>query len=421
MSALPRTAYLAARSSPALLALPALLGLELGVVLLQGDGWTAEWRWAVDWAGAGIFLAGPFAAGLATWQSQLAVRTTSEAVQPLRRPLRVCAFHAGGVWVWAALAHALVVALVVAMAYRSGASGVPDLGPVLLHWLFLAACVSVGYLAGQLVETRLMAPVVALTLLFAIIEASNGALPMMWVEVAGATAPLTGLAYRPEIVVAQSAACVALLTLAATISRGVARPKVQWAPFALGVAVLVVAAGWLSSTEASRFQVEATAVTRECVGSSPRVCMIDDSADLGPAVQRALADLHAAAGPRATLPTTYTQVVTGPAPSGARAFVLNPGAIVGGEALPEVLVNYVVWNHDCLTGDHAPPSRAVELMSDLSVVLLSRADPSRPDPDRLMRLFDRLTPVEQDTWIAEATAASDRCAFDEISDWLDNA
>ena len=54
-------------------------------------------------------------------------------------------------------------------------------------------------------------------------------------------------------------------------------------------------------------------------------------------------------------------------------------------------------------------------------MLLSRAEPGRPDPDRLMRLFDQLPPAEQDGWIAGATAASDRCAFDEIPDWLDGA
>lgn len=422
MRSLACVCFLAVRSSPALLALPCLLGLELGVVLLQGTDWTAEWRWAIDWAGAGVFLAAPFAAGLAAWQSQVTSRSIGEAVQPLRSPGRVFAFNAGGVLVCAAAGHLVVVALVVATVYRAGAGGIPDLAPVLLHWLFLAAAVAIGYAAGQVAETRLLAPCLALVVLFCVIEASNGSLPTLWVEVAGATGPLAGLAYRPEVVAAQAVVFVSLLVIAASVSRGVARPLVRWVPAGAGAISLVLAAGWLSATEASRFtQVAAGDVARQCFGQAPEVCVIDESAAAGPAIQQALADLHHAAGSRAELPATYAQVVSGPAPAGARAFVLSPGAVVDGRAVPDVLVTFVVWNHDCLSGDHAPPGRAIELISDLSVVLLSRLEPDRPDPDRLTRLFDRLPPGEQDAWIAAALSASERCAFDEIPDWLDRA
>ena len=147
--------------------------------------------------------------------------------------------------------------------------------------------------------------------------------------------------------------------------------------------------------------------------------MVADNASAGRVVQQVFADLQAAAGPVASFPSTYVQVLSGTAPEGSRAFVLDPGAVAEGRAVPEQLVTFVVWNHDCLLSDHAPPGRAIELLSDLSVVLLGRADPTRPDPDRLMRLFDRLDGEEQDAWVAAALAASDRCAFDEIPDWLD--
>lgn len=415
-----RLGYLAARSSPAFWALPCLLGLELGVVMLMATDWTAEWRWAVDWAGAGVFLAGPLTAGLAAWQAQMISRTTGEAVMPLRAQARVFAFQAGGVLVWATAAHALLVCVVVATAYGEGAVGFPVLTPVLQHVLFLAACLAVGFLAGQLSESRLLAPAVVVVLVFLVIQASNGALPTLWVEVAGATSPLAGLDYRPGVVLAQVGACLALVAIAASVARGVVRPVVRWAPLGTAALTLVVAAGWLSATEANRFTVAADlSAARECIGRAPRVCLLADSSSVGPAVQEALADLHAAAGPVAILPTTYVQVVSGRAPDGARAFVLNAGAVADGRASRESLVTFVAWNQDCLLTDDAPPSRAVELVSDLATVLLARAEPGRPDPDRLMRLFARLEPEQQDAWVADALAASDRCAFEEIPDWLD--
>jgi hypothetical protein len=417
-----RVVVLAVRSSPGLLGLPAFIGLALGVVLLQGTGWTAEWRWAVDWAGAGVFLVGPLAAGMAAYQSQAAGRASGEAAIALRSPVRFFAFHAGGVFCWAALAHALVVLLVLVATWRAGTSGVPDLRPMALHCLFLAAHVGLGFVAGQLTETRLLAPIMTVLLLVVVIEASNGALPTMWVEVAGATMPLAGLAYRVDVVAAQSVAFLAALTLAAAVSRGVVRPRVRWAPFGTAVLALVLAGTWLSATEATRFtQVADQDVRRECHGSGPQVCLLEESASSGPAVQEVLASLHVAAGGPAGLPEVYVQVVSGETPGDARGFTLGPGAVVDGRAVADVLVQYVVWNRDCLRTDHAPPGRAVELLSDLAVVLLSRADPRRADPDRLLRLFDDLDRAEQDAWIASALAASDRCDFAAIPDWLEGA
>lgn len=222
-----RSIPLAMKASPARYALPLLLGLEVGVVLIEGREWTSEWRWAIDWAGAGVFLAGPLAGGISAWQAQAARRAPGEAAQAVGSRLRIFAFNAGGVFAWAALVHTLVVLLVILYCYRSGLTGWPNPASIVLHGSLLAGCVSIGYIAGQFSVSRLLAPVTTMVLLVVMIQASNGALPTMWVEVAGATAPLAGLRYRPDVTAGQLVLFWGPALVALGVTKGFGRPLVR--------------------------------------------------------------------------------------------------------------------------------------------------------------------------------------------------
>lgn len=415
-----RSLILSLRASPALYAAPILAGLEFGVVLIEGQ-WRSEWRWVVDWAGAGVFLAGPMAGGLTAWKAQAVRRAPGEAAQVVGTPLRLFAFTAGGVLGWAALVHAAVVAIMIADGYSSGLTGWPHPEIIVLHWSLLAACVATGYIAGQLTMSRLLAPITSVALLTFMVQASNGALPTLWVEVAGATAPLAGLQYRPEVVVGQLVLFWALVLVAVGATKGNGRSLFRNLTLGVGVFAVIVGAAGLASAEQNRFSVVPTEqLGQRCFGASPKVCVLGDTIDFGPELRQVFAAFEAAAGSDSTLPSTYIQVMGTEGPSDQhRQFVLDPGVIEQGEVRPEGLARYIVWNRKCLLDDRPPPGRAVDLVADLEMVLLDRlADGASRGDSRLLAAFKSKPAADQDAWIAQMLAATNECAYGEMPEWL---
>ena len=407
-------------SSPARYAVPILLALEVGVILIEDQQWTSEWRWAIDWAGAGVFLAGPLAGGLATWQAQAARRSPGEAAQVAGTPFRLFAFNAGGIFAWAALVHTVVIAGVVVACYRAGLTGVPEVAAIVMHWSLIAGCVSVGYTVGQFTSSRLAAPLSTVALVAFMIQASNGALPILWAEVAGATAPLTGLRYRPEVILGQLVLFWALVLVGLGVTKTARRSTYRFVVLGIASAAALSAAVALANAGEGRFVVRpSSALSQSCFGEAPEVCVLEDMKVHGPAIHAILQSVERAAGPSATLPTKYVQVLGSEGPSeSARQFMVDAGMIQNNEVSAEMLIRYVAWNRKCLLADEAPPAEAVGLISDLAMVLLDRANQQDPADNRLLTAFNSLPRPVQDQWIADASKASNECAFDAIPEWL---
>lgn len=414
-----RAIWMAMRSSAGLPMLPVLVGLEVGVVLVEGQSWHSEWKWALDWAGAGVFLSAPMAGGLAAWHAQHPRCPAGEAAQAVGSRSKLLLMEAGGVLVWAIVAHVLTVAWVVAYCWHAGLSGWPNPWVVTLHISFIASCVAVGSIAGRFSPSRLLPPLVAILMLLFVIESSNGSLPVLWVEVAGATAPLSSLEYRPEIVLTQMCAYWAIVVVAQALTTGVGSRVVRWSCLTIGCLVVAAALARLSAERPERFEaLSANKVDSTCVGSRPEVCVAYEMTLRAEEIQGIFADIHDIAGSRAKLPLRYVHVAGYAEGSEAdRQFELESYWLKD-QTAESVLTRYVVWNRACLLADDPPPSRAVDLLADLEMVLLHRLGQLHNE-SRLMDKFDRLPQHVQDQWIADSLAASNQCDFARIPDWID--
>lgn len=412
----------ALRSSRALWAIPVLLGLEIGILLGESGAWRSEWRWALDWAGAGVFLAGPVAAGFAAWHAQRLHRSPGEPALALGRRWRIASFAVLPIFAIAALVHVVALGWIATEVFRVGTRGAVDPMAVSLQFLLLLFCVCVGAAIGFAWRGRLVPPAVALGGAFVMVQASVGVLPALWIEMAGATAPLTGLRLRADVAVLQALTWLSGLLLvwaAVTI-----RSKVSTGGVLLrGVAVmaLVVPAAFLAAMPQERFAVVPTSSQAlECAGAEPRVCVVAGGGVAAQEVQQVFASIHAAIDDRESLPHEYVQVVGGASPAApGRQFVIQPDTVSNGRVIPERLVRYVVWNRECLMGDAPPTGEGLERVADLEAIITARLSAGdTTNLDRVTRAFLKRPRVDQETWISAALAASDSCDFQSVPEWL---
>ncbi len=413
----------ALRWSPARYAVPVLFGIELAGLGNQSGGlsWRGEWAWTLDWVGGTVMLLGPVVAGLAAWRAVEVQRTLGEQVDVMPRPGRATLAELLGLVGWAWLCHALALVLAAVLTVQAGASGLPELAPLLPQFLMLAAFAGLGALLGTAVPSMLLPPFTTIGLLVATTQFASGTLPSLWVSVGGATSSLAGLRYRPDVLRWQLLLCLAVVALALAVRRsGPARGALVVQPAGyLALSGVVVAAGWLATTEQSRVEPSRERVALTCMGSGPEVCVRPESRAAARPVQKVLATLEdtARAAGVPDLPGRFAQVVADdPNPEGARGFVLNPGAVQGSTADPTLLARYLVVDRACLGGEHAPDALAVGRLQVAEQLLLVRAGAVAPRQvaDAALHAALGSPAAAQGRWLQAAFAAGASCAFHAV-------
>lgn len=411
-----RTWLLAVRTSPARWLFPVALAFETVVLFsFEGAGWRTEWTWAVDWLGGTISLFGPVIAGFATWRAQVMRVSFGEVVAAARGSARAYGFELLGTlsWVWAS--HLLALAVVSGAVLASGTRGWPPVVALAWQLLALAAYVGVGHAVGLVVKSRLAAPAVAVGSLLAVASSVGGPLPRLWFEAGGATAPLAGLAWRKDVVAAQSVLWLSILVVPWVI---VAGGRVRRAAASLAVLVaIVVPAVTLAQTSSDRFELAPSRTAAECHGEAPEVCMHPEAAGRIGVVHDALARISSAAGGTgAGFPARFDQATGAePATGPGRDLVLSAGTLGVDGVDPVALMHYVVWNRDCLWGDAPPPEAARAVLAELQEVLLVRAGfVDAREVGAGARTMLQASETDQRRWIAQLLTASDRCEFADL-------
>lgn len=406
--------------SPAKYLVPVLIGIEAAALMNRGMPWRGEWAWTVDWAGGSVFLLGPVVAGLAVWRVSSSLSHLGEAADVVASPRRATAAELVGVvgWAWACHVAGLLVAL--GFSARAGAGGVPDLLPLLPQLLVIAAYAGVGALLGALVPNPLMAPLTTVVLLVCTTQFASGTLPSLWVTVGGATASLAGLRYNPQVLAGQVVLGVGLLLLGLSVRRQAFGPVQVNRSLAIVPLVGVLASGtWLASTGESRIEPDPRPVALHCGGSEPVVCVRPENEAAAAALRSAFHALTVAARDSGATdpPQRFEQVVAGsPNPKQARAFVLNPGAVLGDHVDPGLVAHYFVLNRACLVGDDAPPAEPVRRLEALGAFLAVRAgllDPAMAADADVKRLA-ATSADRRATFLDEALEASAGCRFADV-------
>lgn len=406
--------------SPVKYLVPVLVGIETAALLNQGMRWRGEWAWTVDWVGGSVFLLGPVVSGIAAWRASASLARLGEAADVVANPRRATVAELVGVIGWAWICHVAGLAVALGISAGSGAAGLPGLLPLLPQLLIIAGFAGLGALLGALVPNPLMAPLTTVVLLVCTTQFASGALPSLWVTVGGATTSLAGLRYDPAVLATQTVFGLALLLLGVSVRRSATGPLQVHRTLAVVPLVAVLATGtWLAGTGSSRIEPDPRPVALACGGSDPVVCVRPESTAAGAPLEHtfhALAEAAHAAGVAHT-PQRFEQVVAAqPNPKGARAFVLNPGAVVGQDVDAPLVVHYFVFNRACLTSDVAPPAEAMGRLDTVGLLLAVKAhfvDPAQINDLGLKALL-AMAPDAQADLVGRALAASDSCRFADV-------
>lgn len=263
------------RRSTAVVALPAIVVVLVLHVVLRARPWVHEWLWAFDAYEFSFVLIGPVAAGIAAWDgaawasSKDAARVAGRPGAPLLR-----SWLATTAWVWSIF----LVGLLATLAYVAveGAPGWPGLRPwstVVPPLAVLALCTAFGTATGWWLRRVLVAPLVAVVTFGGLVTAYTG-LPGPFLEVAGATSSLIGLAPRPGLQVAQSVWALGLALLFLVFAAGEERSRLL-RTVAVVVLVAVIAGASLEVGRADGLRFRNSAVAARCDRAATPVCLVD--------------------------------------------------------------------------------------------------------------------------------------------------
>jgi len=150
------------RRSSSTSALPAMIIIEL-VILFSRSGWNHEWDWAFEQASGGTLLLAPLLSGLVAHDRARRMEPTFALLAggSRRGEFGILALALSS-WLMASLAWLIGIVCAAGLAWRGGASGVPDpwiFGEALLL-LVVASCV--GLAIGSYVKGVLAGPLAAI-------------------------------------------------------------------------------------------------------------------------------------------------------------------------------------------------------------------------------------------------------------------
>ena len=332
MTATSRLFYLELRRSPALLAIPVLIGLALlAWYLFQQDEQHVSFHWpnaSEDIGVAAIFL-GPAAGGLAAWAAGRDRRHgLGDLLRTTPRPAvsrEINLLSATTAWIVVAYAAA-GISLGVATALKADWGG-PVLAPILIGLLAIAVQAAIGFAAGSfsasLVQSRLIAAIVPVVLFLAelVPVLIQGGVEQVGPNMRADTYPYENLSvvsviqtlggsifWSPPTEIAWAALAwlggFGGLALALILLRHRPRSIVAWG--AIPLAVVAVVYGWIQLVPAPAVSgnyasSHAIAYEPACVQRSIPICVhpanesfLDETADLIDPVVRPLAGLPGA-------------------------------------------------------------------------------------------------------------------------------
>jgi len=403
--------------SPVRYFLPVFLGIESALVLDRGMPWRGEWAWTVDWPGSNVVILGPLLAGLAVWRTVSVRAGLSDSGEVMSPSGLAPLAELVGVIGWAWLAHGIAIITALSLTWSVHPDGVPDLLPLLPQFVHLAGYAGLGALLGALVPQPLMAPLTAITLLFAVTQFSAGHFPALWVYVGGATSSLVGLSYNPQVVLAQLVLGGGLFLLAFVVRRGPVDGLrvLRSAAIACGVP-LAVAALWLAEGP-DQYVPVASALEQSCMGEAPTVCVFEANRWAGPPLQHvfhALAQAARAEG-AADLPARFEQSVPGqPTDPAVPTFVINSGSVTTTRADPWQAAHYFVLDRRCLSADASPPGVSIGRLQLLAEYLVMKAGLADAVPDPRLSDLMRSSPAHRAAWVVAALEASRQCRFADV-------
>lgn len=306
----------AVRRSWGLYALPLFVGLEIVSLTSRDRIWAIEWQWATSWANAILVILGPLTAGVAAAESTHLRRHGGWLItrQGAAGRLKAHASRALAVGTWAVAAHAAAMAITwIIVASRHHEVGSLEWRLIPPAFLLLIASACVGSAVGWLLPHLIVAPMVAV-LGYLLPAASIGSSQLFLVG--GSTAPLSGLEYRPDVLVAQSVVWLlcGLVAVVVLLRRSWASAVIA----TLSVAALVGAAAWVNSLGPDTLRARPV-IDFSCVGSSPAVCVPADYrevlSELDAVVRPVVGPLRTSLGPLSV--TRVVAFVAPPLPAGS--------------------------------------------------------------------------------------------------------
>ena len=226
-----------------------------------------------------------FAPVFSTTQRELTAATPG-------RGRRLLGLKASVVAGWLVLGHLMLTAGVLVWAWRSGTPGSPDLWGVLPEIGAIVAAMGAGTLAARVVPRWWVAPLL-LVGGYVVLILVKGYVPAPFYRTGGASIPLYGLSYRPDIAALQCVGGVLLGCLFVVLAASAPRdPAVRPVTLLVLVVAVMLVAGALTS-RGDRLYREVP-VAWQCLGDAPRLCAVRESADdLGVSHERLVAAVGA--------------------------------------------------------------------------------------------------------------------------------
>ncbi len=187
------------RSSLAWRLAPALLAIEIAVLLSRGIPWLGEWAWSIDWTNGTAIVTGPVVAGLAAYDYDRyrGISYAEWSNSPRWGWLHPVPVAVGNATVGIGV-HAGVLVGVLVANLAVGAGGTPSIAillPTAVTFSMIAVCACLGVALAELVRTPLSAPLAAALLFGATIAGASQDSSLHVFRAGGVTGSLVGLTW----------------------------------------------------------------------------------------------------------------------------------------------------------------------------------------------------------------------------------
>lgn len=419
------------RRSSTFVFVPALVVVQVFILLQRGTPWRGEWDWTVDWAGGATVLTAPLLAGCAAFEL---LRWRSEPTWSLLRSTPRGPFVGwivgGAVLLIGATVHVVVtVAALVATVAAGAGAGLDALPALLMPLLVLAVGVAAGVGVATLWPSLLAVPLAA-ALVFGL-TAFAGELPIPLVRsasdvltVGGSTGSLVGLTWDSGQQAAAATVLVGIIVLLAALvhARDSARvrPGAQVA-VVLSAALLVGAAAVAEKAPTSRLVPSSGPIRYVCAGdATTSVCLASETSRQLPWLAREVVEQsEPLVSIGVSLPKRHQQLVPyRQLPRGVAPVVLQPDSVNARRGDASSVADQIVMPALCSadTAEVAPPQQVFAARAAIAAwvrVQNGLAEPADYDGE-IYRKWLAVPQADQRPWIVTTFAQLRACQYDDV-------
>jgi hypothetical protein len=254
--------------------LPILVFVDLTTLLGRSREWIGVWPQASVAAQLPAFFFGMFLAAAAAWSAGRTTRAgAAELLAQMSRPV----WQRELIQVSVSLTYGLVayaIGAVVAAAVSASVAGPGFLWPTyfLLGAALLTASVAVGHLAGRLIKSRFVAPIVALPVIFLNVNWRIGKDHVLYVLSGPVDVEISKAALTARIVFAGCLMAMAVTAVPRNTGPAVRRARLRHVPVL--VCALLALASFFGLYLSGPLRVDRTPPSRPvCSDAKPRVCV----------------------------------------------------------------------------------------------------------------------------------------------------